>query len=240
MSERTIPGTVRAAPGAGARPAPKAKPAWVLPTGLITLGLIPIFANALRRVALAIGAADSSPAQAAAPLTLPVLIHIFGATVFVILGAFQFSAGFRGHRPSWHRNAGRVLVIAGLLAALSGLWLAMFGFFTTASGPLLLLFRLLAGAGMVLCIVLGFTAIRRRDIQRHRAWMVRAFALGLGAGTQVFTLGFGEVILGKSELSGALLNAAGWVINLAVAEAAIRRPSWRGGRLAATRVPTLP
>ena len=53
--------------------------------------------------------------------------------------------------------------------------------------------------------------------------MIRAYAIGLGAGNQVFTLGFGEAVFGTSELSTALLNGAGWVVNLAVAEWVIRR-----------------
>ena len=66
--------------------------------------------------------------------------------------------------------------------------------------------------------LLGFTAIRRRDIARHRAWMTRAYALALGAGTQVFTQGIGEAILGTHEGTRDLLLGAAWVINLAVAE----------------------
>ena len=59
------------------------------------------------------------------------------------------------------------------------------------------------------------------------------FAIGLGAATQVFTLGFGEGIFGESELSVALLNGAGWAINLAVAEWIIRRTPRRVVRPAA-------
>lgn len=201
--------------------ATRAKHAWLLITGLITLGLIPILANFLRRIALTLDTAAA--AEVAPPLTLPVLLHIVGATVFVILGAFQFSARLRRSRPAWHRNAGRVLIGVGLLAAFSGLWLGVFYSFSAGSGELLLVFRLLAGLGMSLSIVLGFAAIRRRDIRRHGAWMVRAVAIGLGAGTQVLTLGFGQAVFGKTEVSVALLNAAGWVINLAIAELTIRR-----------------
>ena len=42
---------------------------------------------------------------------------------------------------------------------------------------------------MAASIILGLTAIRRRDVPRHRAWMTRAYALALGAATQVFTQG---------------------------------------------------
>jgi len=212
------------------RPARKRSAGWLLPAGLITFGLIPILANALRRFALAGGAAGSGDGGG---MTLPVILHVIGATVFVVLGAVQFSAGFRRRRPSWHRIAGRVSILAALVAAGSGLWLA----FATLSesSPLLFLFRLLAAAGMALFILLGFRAIRQRRLPQHRAWMIRAFALGLGAATQVFTLGFGGAIFGTSELSVALLNGAGWAINLTVAEWVIRRTPRRVVRTAAGR-----
>ena len=73
-------------------------------------------------------------------------------------------------------------------------------------------------------IILGFAAIRRGDVIGHRAWMTRAYAIGLGAGTQVLTQWVGSLIISQpSELSGALLMGAGWVINLAVAEWTIRK-----------------
>jgi uncharacterized membrane protein YozB (DUF420 family) len=46
-------------------------------------------------------------------------------------------------------------------------------------GALLYALRLLFGSAMVISIVLGFTAIRRRDVRRHRAWMMRDYAMGL-------------------------------------------------------------
>ena len=77
---------------------------------------------------------------------------------------------------------------------------------------------------MALSIALGFMAIRRRDISGHRAWMMRGYALGLGAGTQALTLAIGEIVLGPpGELNRALLMGGAWMINLAVAEWAIRR-----------------
>ena len=217
-------------------PAPRVRPArrrgagWLIPAGLIAFGLVPILANALRRVAMAVAPAAPSSGEGGG-MSLPVVLHVVGATVFVVLGALQFSAGFRRRRPSWHRIAGRLAILAALLAAGSGIWLA---FATLADySPLLFLFRLLAAAGLALYIILGFRAIRQRRLPRHRAWMIRAFAIGLGAATQVFTLGFGEGIFGESELSIALLNGAGWAINLAVAEWIIRRTPRRVVRSAA-------
>jgi hypothetical protein len=52
--------------------------------------------------------------------------------------------------------------------------------------------------------------------------MTRTYAIGLVAGTQVFTLGIGGVVFGTGHLTTALLMVAAWAINLAVAERAIR------------------
>ena len=53
--------------------------------------------------------------------------------------------------------------------------------------------------------------------------MIRAYALGLGAGTQAFTEGIGGAVFGTGVVAADLAKGAGWVINLAVAEWAIRR-----------------
>ena len=91
------------------------------------------------------------------------------------------------------------------------------------SGALLAVFRLTFASALAASIVVAFAAIRRRDIARHREWMIRAYALALGAATQIFTLGFGQAIFGDAEISTALLTGAAWVINLAITEWMIRR-----------------
>jgi hypothetical protein len=103
------------------------------------------------------------------------------------------------------------------------------------TGDLLYVFRLLFGSGMAACIILGLAAIRRRDVARHRAWMTRAYALALGAGTQAFTVGFGEALFGAGVVRTDLMMGAGWAVNLAVAEWFIRRPSARQTRSSRTR-----
>jgi uncharacterized membrane protein YozB (DUF420 family) len=193
---------------------------WLVPVALIVLSLVPIIAGSLRLVELSGGAAIL-PAKPTS--TLPLVLHIVSASLYSVLGAFQFSSGFRRRRPGWHRVAGRLLVVLGLVVALSALWLTIFTPLFEGSGRLYQVFRLVFGSAMVLSIVLGFRAIRHRDVVRHRAWMIRAYAIALAAGAQVFTLGIGEAIVGKGDTSNALFAGAGWVINLAVAEWIIRR-----------------
>lgn len=139
----------------------------------------------------------------------------------------------RRHR-TWHRRAGRVLTIAGLVVAGSAIWLTLGYPPKPGTGSLLFVLRLGFGSAMAACLVLGFSAIRRRDVAAHRAWMIRAYAIALAAGTQAFTEGIGQALLGTGELQGDLAKAAGWVINLAVAEWVIRR---RPARRPARRLP---
>jgi Predicted membrane protein (DUF2306) len=91
------------------------------------------------------------------------------------------------------------------------------------TGELAYLFRLAFGSAMAASIILGFAAIRRGDVTRHQAWMTRAYALALGAGTQVVSQGIGSAVSGTSEFTNDLSLGAGWAINLAVAEYVIRR-----------------
>src|SRR5215211_3610188 len=81
-----------------------------------------------------------------------------------------------------------------------------------------------AGRALVVAsIVLGFAAIRRRETARHRAWMIRAYAIALAAGTQAFTVGLGGARFRDGVLVHDLSMASAWPINLAVAEWAVRR-----------------
>jgi hypothetical protein len=130
-----------------------------------------------------------------------------------------------------------VLALAGLLVAVSALWMTLFYQAKPGTGDLLFVLRLIVGSAMAGSLVLGLTAIRRRDIAAPRAWMIRAYTLGLGAGTQVFTEGFGGAVLGTGELTGDLAKGAGWLINLGVAEWVIRRPSTRRTRLVRRGLP---
>ncbi|SHN88416.1 Uncharacterized membrane protein [Geodermatophilus obscurus] len=201
---------------------------WRVPIALAALGTIPVTAGALRLVNLSGGttAMVSDARYDATPL--PVVLHIVCAAVFAIAGAFQFAPRLRRRRPGWHRRAGRVLIVAGLGVALSALWLNQYFPREGATRELLYPLRLVFGVALVATLVLGFLAARRRDFAHHRAWMIRSYAIGLVAGTQVFTLGIGEAVFGTGELTTALLLAAAWAINLAVAERAIRnRPHRR-------------
>lgn len=206
-----------------ARPTRSTRSIGWAPFALVALVVVPAIAGCLRLVELAGGPhlIPANPRISASPV--PVVVHIVCAVAYAIIGAFQFSAALRRRRPGWHRAAGRVVVVLGMAVALSALWMTQFYPRQPGTGELAYVFRLGFGSTMAAGIILGFTAIRRGDVARHRAWMTRAYALALGAGTQVFTQGIGTAVFGTSELTTDLSLGAGWAINLAVAEYVIRR-----------------
>lgn len=200
---------------------------WLVPFALISLSLVPAIAGIIRFVEIARGT-TITPENArffAAPLAVE--LHVPAVIIFSILGAFQFSAGFRNRHRSWHRAAGRILIPCGLVVACSGLWMTQYYAWPVGDGEALYLERLFVGSAMVLCIVRAMLAIRRRQFVFHGHWMIRAYAIALGAGTQALTHLPWFLIVGAKpgELPRAVLMGAGWVINVVVAEWIIRRPS---------------
>jgi len=217
-------------PGAGSAPASgrgRRRAGWWVVSGLLALALIPVLGGTGRLVEV-LGGPEVLPTDtrfAASPV--PLVVHIVASVAYAVVGAFQFSARLRRRHPGWHRRAGRLLVVLGLAVAFSGLWLTLAYPQKEGTGDILWVTRLLVSSGMGASVTLGLVAVRSRDIVRHRAWMTRAYALALGAGTQAFTVGFGEALFGTGVVRTDLMMAAAWAINLAFAEWAIRRPSRR-------------
>jgi len=198
---------------------------WPVPVGLVALSAIPLAAGTLRLVQLAGGPAIMAADHRFAGFPLPVVVHILAAAVYALVGSLQFVGRFRRRHLIWHRRAGRVLAAAGLLVATSALWMTLFYEAKPGTGDLLFLLRLAFASAMVAALVLGVTAARRGDVAAHRAWMVRAYAIALAAGTQAFTEGISAALFGTGVMTADVAKGAGWVINLAIAELAVRRPT---------------
>jgi uncharacterized membrane protein len=183
-----------------------------------------VVAGAVRMTTLAGGAAVTPDNVRFFVSPIPVVTHIISVTIYAVVGAFQFSPGVRQRWPNWHRAAGRILVLAGLVTALSGLWMAMFYDIVPADTALLHAFRLFFGAAMAVSIVLGFHAIRLRRVDQHQAWMRRAYAIGMGAGSQALIQIPYVMIVGQPDsFTHALLMVGAWLLNLAIAESLILR-----------------
>lgn len=200
---------------------------WTVPAGLVVLSLIPVIAGAFRVHQISNGTlAPENMRFQISPL--PVVLHILSATFYSLLGAFQFSAGLRHRNPKWHRQSGKILIFTGLITSLTGLWMTLFHPVPQIDERGVYIARLIAGSLMTLFIFLGIDAIRKQNFSEHGHWMMRAYALALGAGTQVFThlplLIFPNI---HGETSRTFFMALAWVINMAVAEWIIRKPNFK-------------
>ncbi len=201
---------------------------WLVPSLLVLLGLVPSVAGSTRLATIAAGGPLTAENARFLAMPLPVVLHIVAAVPFALLGAFQFSPALRARGSRWHRIAGRLLLPCGVMVAVTGLWMARVYPWPPFDAMAVYYERLVSGAWMLITLLAATAAIGRRDFRTHGEWMTRAYAIGMGAGTQVLThlpwfILVGEVTVGPR----ALLMGAGWLINVAVAEWVIRRQRHR-------------
>lgn len=198
---------------------------WLLAAGLLLLALVPSLAGAMRLEGLASGAPATPETARFVAMPVPIAIHIVSVLIYSLLGIFQFLPTMRRRHLGVHRALGRYLLVpAGFAVALSGLWMTATYQFPAIDGLGLLISRYVVGAAMALALVLALIAIGRRDVPTHAAWMIRAYALAMGAGTQVLTSGPPLLLFGAPDELGRLLQMdAGWLLNVVVAELVIAR-----------------
>jgi uncharacterized membrane protein len=119
--------------------------------------------------------------------------HILGGGVAMLLGWMQFLPKWQARRIGLHRLFGKIYVASILLfGATGGFVVALFanGGFPSALG-----FGTLAVLWFV-ATLRAWTSIRRKDVESHKAWMIRSYALTFAAVTlrlwlPLFTAGFG-------------------------------------------------
>lgn len=196
----------------------KIKPKWRIPIALLLLSAVPVLAGLVRLIVLAMDHQTPDNARFFASPT-PVILHVIAITFFCLVGAFQFAPPIRRQFPKMHRAVAKPLFLSAMVSALSGLWMTLFYALPAHDGVLLNATRIAVGVAMLCCLFFGLTAIRKRDFQAHRAWMMRTYGLGMGAGTQVLTtlpyvLFFGD----PSTWARAILMGFAWLINIFIVE----------------------
>jgi uncharacterized membrane protein len=150
----------------------------------------------------------------------PLRLHIAGGIGALLAGPWQFSQRLRARALNFHRWLGRFYLLEVLLGSAAGFVMAT----VSEEGlPTHLGFGILA----VLWFFTGLQAyrsIRKGEIEAHRAWMTRNFALTLAAVTLRVELPFMLAALhwpfARSYIIVAWLC---WVPNLLVAEWMVRR-----------------
>ena len=106
--------------------------------------------------------------------------HIIPGAIFMILAPLQFVPAIRAKHLSFHRWSGRLLFVSGLVIGISALVMSytmnIGGANETAATTL---FAIL----FLFCLIKAFRHIRRKEVERHREWMIRAFGVALGVAT---------------------------------------------------------
>ncbi|WP_108126359.1 DUF2306 domain-containing protein [Saccharospirillum mangrovi] len=205
------------------------KRAWCWIAAAWLLALVPSLAGAVRLLQWSAIVPQPLPVAAGSPLAVALVLHVTAVICFGWLAPLQLSPLSRAHQARWHWRLGMSVWFSGVVAAFSGLMLSQFYPHGPYDGAALLMLRWLAGSWMLWSLMLGLTRIRQRRFSQHSAWMIRAYAVGMGAGTQVLThlplLIWPEL---AGELARTLCMGAGWLINVVIAEAVIggwvRRP----------------
>lgn len=212
---------------------------WRVPGALIALTIVPVLAGGARLFQLASNDPAIGDGARFSASPTPVILHIISASIFGVLGALQFVPQLRSRGTCWHRTAGRLVLPSGFVVALTGLWMTQFYGAIATDSTLLHATRMVVGGAMLAALSIAIFALRRRAFNAHGDWMIRAYALGMGAGTQVLThLPWFLLIGTPGPTSRALLMGAGWAINISVAEWTIMRVSRR--RLPAHHVEEAP
>jgi uncharacterized membrane protein len=148
--------------------------------------------------------------------------HILGGAVALALGSFQFSSRLRQRFLVGHRWLGRVYLAGILFGGIGGLVLAFYsdGGMITHWG-----FGLLAVAWLFTGMQ-AYRAIRAGRINKHRAWMIRNFALTLAAVMLRIYLPLFAMTGMEFIASYRIISWLCWVPNLLVAEWRLRTQSY--------------
>ena len=150
-----------------------------------------------------------------------VLAHVGGGVAALALGPFQLVTR-RGPRRIWHRWAGRTYVLACLIGAVAGFWLALHA----SAGPVAT-----AGFGGLAIAWFGTTVMGWRKavggaFAQHRRWMIRSLSLTFAAVTLRIMLPL-IPLTGLEFVDGyRAISFLCWVPNLLLAEIWLRTVGW--------------
>ena len=152
------------------------------------------------------------------------LLHVLPGGLFLLLASLQFSARIRRRHVHVHRWSGRLLLVAATVGVITGLY---FGVVIPYAGWGETMAIVLFGGLLLVAIGRGYIAIRRKEVARHREWMIRVFALALAISTVRIVAVVLDVALTPAGWSSRQIFVAslwaGWIITLAAAEGWIRQ-----------------
>lgn len=166
------------------------------------------------------------------------MLHIIFGGIALLIGWTQFVNRIRTKHLTVHRTIGRTYLAVCVLGGLSALFIA-----PNATGGMIssLGFGTLAVLWLTVTIR-AYIAIRRKQVDIHRAWMTRSYALTFAAVTLRIWLPLSQFVLHFDYIpSYQVISWLCWIPNLLVAELLIRSQRLsKTGSQRPSRVVTLP
>ncbi|ANF95043.1 DUF2306 domain-containing protein [Paenibacillus bovis] len=153
------------------------------------------------------------------PWVYVLYVHIFTAIFALVIGPFQLFIKPTPARRRWHRLFGYGYVFSIVLSGVVNVYLSLFatGGWVSSLGFMSL---------DVLWVGTTLTATRKimsKDIQAHKEWMLRSYALTFSAVTLRIFLAPLAILLGDFEAAFRVVAWLCWIPNLLVIEAVIFR-----------------
>jgi uncharacterized membrane protein len=175
--------------------------------------------------------ARDSAHLAVAPLSW--FLHVLAGAAFGIAGPVNFALALRRRFGRLHRVTGRIFVVAGMLLGLSAVSLILS--VEPQRTPVIDIARVVFGLALLVALANAVAAIMRRDITGHRNWVIRAYAIGMGAGTVALVFFPIYLVTGAppTGLGSDVIFVTWWALNIGFAEWVIHRitPSVRRMRV---------
>lgn len=109
------------------------------------------------------------------------LIHILPGLLFVTLGPLQFNASLRARHPMWHRVSGRIFLCGALTIGVTAFVMSFA--MPAIGGPIQATATAIFSTYFLFALIKAFWHICRREIAKHRRWMIRAFSTGIAVAT---------------------------------------------------------
>jgi hypothetical protein len=193
-----------------------------LALALALFSAVPVLTALVQAVQIPAGTyPDDSARLAVAPVAW--FAHVLAGAAFGIAGPLQFLRALGGRFGALHRAAGRLFVASGAVLGLSGLSLVVQ--VASVRTPLADVARGLFGLALLAALALSMAAIRDRDLARHRAWAIRAWAAGMGLGAVSLVFFPIYLVTGSAPagLAADILFVGSWALTIALAELVLRR-----------------
>ncbi|TAH12829.1 MAG: DUF2306 domain-containing protein [Curvibacter sp.] len=162
---------------------------------------------------------EDSARLAVAPVSW--FAHVLAGVAFGTTGPLQFVRALRHRFGALHRVSGRIFVLSGVILGFSSL--ALLAQVTSVRTPIADIARGLFGLALLIALAMAMAAIWHRNFIRHRAWAIRAYAIGMGLGTVSLVFFPIYIITGQppSGLASDILFVGSWALNIAFAEVVI-------------------